>query len=109
MFLRDMTSPEGAFISAEDADSEGQEGLFYVWTPEESPEASGSQTGESLLPFLRHHRRKATSKKAGASRTYILTLGGFATEKKMEPANWKASLDESRRSSLQFGKNAFIP
>ena len=30
--LRDLTSPEGAFYSAEDADSEGKEGKFYVWT-----------------------------------------------------------------------------
>ncbi len=33
--LRDMTSPEGAFYSAEDADSEGEEGRFYVWTADE--------------------------------------------------------------------------
>jgi uncharacterized protein YyaL (SSP411 family) len=33
--LRDMTSPEGCFYSAEDADSEGKEGLFYTWTAPE--------------------------------------------------------------------------
>src|SRR6059036_3091098 len=41
--LRDLTSPEGAFYSAEDADSEGVEGKFYVWTPEDLKRVLGEQ------------------------------------------------------------------
>jgi len=33
--IRDMTSPEGGFYSATDADSEGGEGLYFIWKPEE--------------------------------------------------------------------------
>ncbi len=44
--LRDMTSPEGGFYSAEDADSEGHEGLFYVWRPEEVKDVLGEEAGD---------------------------------------------------------------
>lgn len=38
---REMLSTEGAFYSADDADSEGEEGKFYVWTPQEIEEVLG--------------------------------------------------------------------
>ncbi len=43
--LRDMTSDDGGFYSAEDADSEGEEGKFYVWTEEEVLAILGAQDG----------------------------------------------------------------
>ncbi len=43
--MRDMTSPEGAFYSAEDADSEGEEGKFYVWTLDELVNVLGEPDG----------------------------------------------------------------
>ncbi|MCR4431577.1 MAG: thioredoxin domain-containing protein [Tepidanaerobacteraceae bacterium] len=42
---RDMTSPEGGFYSAEDADSEGVEGKFYLWTHEEVKNILGDEKG----------------------------------------------------------------
>ena len=44
--LRDMTSPEGGFYSAEDADSEGMEGKFYLWTRDEILEVLGKSDGD---------------------------------------------------------------
>ena len=42
--IRDMSSPEGAFYSAEDADSEGEEGKFYVWAIEDVKEILGDDS-----------------------------------------------------------------
>lgn len=44
--LRDMTAPQGGFYSAEDADSEGEEGLFYLWSPAEARELLGEEDGQ---------------------------------------------------------------
>jgi len=49
--LRDMTSPEGAFYSAEDADSEGVEGKFYLWTPSEVKEVLGEEAGTRFCRY----------------------------------------------------------
>ncbi|QDS97283.1 thioredoxin domain-containing protein [Adhaeretor mobilis] len=46
--LRDMTDKEGAFYSTEDADSEGEEGKFYIWTVSELQEILGAEAAETF-------------------------------------------------------------
>jgi uncharacterized protein YyaL (SSP411 family) len=40
--VREMTDPAGGFYSTQDADSEGEEGKFFVWTPDEIREVLGN-------------------------------------------------------------------
>lgn len=47
--LRDMTSPDGGFYSAEDADSEGVEGKFYIWTQKELIDLLGKDDADFAL------------------------------------------------------------
>ncbi len=48
---REMTHPEGAFYAAQDADSEGVEGKYFVWTRDEVMGALGSDAGEIVCRF----------------------------------------------------------
>jgi uncharacterized protein YyaL (SSP411 family)/aryl-alcohol dehydrogenase-like predicted oxidoreductase len=49
--LREMTSPEGAFYSSTDADSEGEEGKFFVWTPEEIEAILGEEDARVFCTY----------------------------------------------------------
>jgi uncharacterized protein YyaL (SSP411 family) len=50
--LRDMTSQSGSFYSAEDADSEGEEGKFYVWSMDEVIDVLGKEDGEKYCRYF---------------------------------------------------------
>ena len=73
--LRDMRSPEGGFYSAEDADSEGVEGKFYVWTEEEIREILSEQEADLMIRAFHVQKRgnfseEATGKMTGANILY---------------------------------------
>jgi uncharacterized protein YyaL (SSP411 family) len=49
--VREMTDPAGGFYSTQDADSEGEEGKFFVWTPAEIREVLGSDADEFMAAY----------------------------------------------------------
>ncbi len=49
--LRDLRHGEGGFFSSEDADSEGEEGRFYVWSPAEMEAVLGAQLAPSAIDW----------------------------------------------------------
>jgi uncharacterized protein len=83
--LREMRGPEGGFYSALDADSEGEEGRFYVWTPEEIREVLGAEA-DPVIDFY------GVTVRGNFEGRNILHLAGGAA--RAEPAG----LTEARRA-----------
>lgn len=50
--MREMTGPSGEFYSAQDADSDGEEGRFYVWTYDEIIKVLGGESGERFCEYF---------------------------------------------------------
>jgi uncharacterized protein YyaL (SSP411 family) len=99
--LRDMTSAQGAFYSAEDADSEGVEGKFYLWTVEEFRRVLGRSESAfwepvfNLIPEGNFHD-EATGQRSGANILHLtqsfarLAAERSETEETLGP-RWQAA------------------
>jgi uncharacterized protein YyaL (SSP411 family) len=93
--LRDMTSPEGGFYSAEDADSEGKEGLFYVWTPQEIKKHLGEHLGDLFCRF--YDITEAGNFEEGRSIPHMpVSLQVFAARETMDMASLDRLLTDAR-------------
>lgn len=97
---REMTSPQGLFYSALDADSEGKEGESYVWTADEIEKALGDKALASLA--------RAAYSVSGApnfeDRSFVLKitrpLSEIATEQKLTEAELQAKLETIKTKLL---------
>jgi uncharacterized protein YyaL (SSP411 family) len=92
--IRDMTEPAGGFHSTEDADSEGHEGLFYTWTPDEIEAVLGEERGAT---FGRVYDVSDAGNFEGRNILNLpKTLAQSAAILRREPAELAAELAESR-------------
>ena len=113
--LRDMTAPEGGFYSAEDADSEGEEGKFYVWTIAEIEKILGKEDAELYAKVFNfepdgNFLEEATHKKTGANIPHLRkTLREVAIEEKQELPSLLAKLEEMREKLFKEREKRIHP
>jgi len=103
----EMTDPGGGFYSTQDADSEGEEGKFFVWTPQEIEAVLGGEDARLLCAYFdvteqgnfEHHTilRVAASVEAVA-----LTLG-------VDPAGAQAVIERGRRGLFEARERRVKP
>jgi len=99
---RDMLSPEGAFYSAEDADSEGEEGKFYTWTVEELQEVLSEEEFSIAVRLFGiaeegNFLEEATRRRVGKNILHMKKeLGEYAEELGYEQDVLKQKLEEIR-------------
>jgi uncharacterized protein YyaL (SSP411 family) len=97
--LRDLTDAQGGFYSAEDADSEGEEGKFYVWTPADVTDVLGAEEAQLFCRFY-----GVTGEGNFEHGTNILNveqaLEDFATLKGYEPGALATRLSRARARLL---------
>ena len=86
--LRDLRHADGGFFSAEDADSEGVEGKFYLWSLEEIEALCGADTARGG-PLLRCHRGRQLRRPA--HRATAATSCTWSTVRRTDPKRSAAS------------------
>ncbi len=113
--LRDMTLPEGGFYSAEDADSEGVEGKFYVWTIVELKQFLADEDFELIKQFynlneIGNYLEEATQHKTGVNIFYQkFVTTKFAENKNIESSDLNKRLEAIRKELFEVREKRIHP
>jgi len=104
---REMTHPDGAFFAAQDADTEGHEGAFFVWTPNQIVAVLGAELGGE---FCRVYGVTETGNFEGKNVLCRLASGVSAEEQEMaestlKPARAKLLATREQRVKPQRDEN----
>jgi len=105
---RDMTSPHGGFYSAEDADSEGIEGLFYLFTSHEIRKHLGEERGNLFCRF--YNITEKGNFEEGRSILHIpMALQVFAEKEGMDVRKLEKALEDARKKLFAIRKRRIHP
>jgi uncharacterized protein YyaL (SSP411 family) len=113
--LRDMTSHDGGFFSAEDADSEGVEGKFYLWTQGQIRQVLGNEEADlfSHVFDIRedgNHMDEASGNKSGANILHLRKpLGNVASELSVSEQDLQADLEALRQRLFAYREERVHP
>lgn len=99
--MKEMTSPEGGFYSAQDADSEGVEGKYYTFTPDEVIQVLGQEAGEEFNTYYQIRKGGNFEGKSIPNLIGVNTLR--IGEDKLK--NWQELLYEYRSSRTELKKD----
>jgi hypothetical protein len=105
---REMTSPQGGFYATQDADSEGEEGKFFVWKPAELDALLTPEQAELLTLHFGvtpegnfEHQRTVLEVK--------VDVAELAKQKGRTPGEVRAVLDEARRKLFEAREQRVKP
>jgi len=109
--LRDLQSPEGGFYSAEDADSENEEGemeegAFYVWSIDEVRDLLNEETAELVIDLYNltpegNYQEEATGERTGKNVLYLdRPLAVEAERRGMDEDALRSTVEDARMTLL---------
>jgi uncharacterized protein YyaL (SSP411 family) len=110
-----MTSPEGAFYSAEDADSEGEEGKFYLWTSDELEKILSNEEAYLAMRVFNikkagNFAEEASGKKTGGNILHLKkSLAEIASELKLSSKDLSKNLESIRVSLFKTREKRVRP
>jgi len=113
--LRDLTSPQGGFYSAEDADSEGVEGKFYLWTKQQINTALPKNQAELIIKAFNVSKKGNFIEETGDHETNnnILhlqnNLSDLAAKLNTDPESLQKQLESARKTLFDLRKNRIHP
>lgn len=105
--LRDMTDTAGGYISTQDADSEGEEGKFYVWDQSEIMEALGAEEGKLFCGYydVTEHGNFEGKNILNAP----APVEEFAKRQRMDEGELRRRLDASRAKLEEIRRKRIAP